>query len=86
MRASHYREPHWYLSTLGTDPEAQGRGLGSAMLAPVLGLCDEDGWPAYLESSKESNIPFYERHGFRVTGEIQVPDGPKLWPMLRPPR
>jgi ribosomal protein S18 acetylase RimI-like enzyme len=28
--------PHWYLSLLGTDPEAQGNGLGSAVLEPVL--------------------------------------------------
>jgi ribosomal protein S18 acetylase RimI-like enzyme len=28
--------PHWYLAILGTDPAAQGRGLGSAMMGPVL--------------------------------------------------
>ena len=28
-------EPHWYLAMLGTEPEAQGRGLGTAMLQPI---------------------------------------------------
>ena len=32
--------PHWYLAVLGTDPPAQGQGLGSAVLAPVLEQCD----------------------------------------------
>ena len=49
--------------------------------------CDADYAPAYLESSNPENIGYYERFGFRVTGEIQLPDGgPSLWPMWRDPR
>ena len=40
---------HWYLSLLGTDPDAQGHGHGSAVLQPVLEMCDGDGVGAYLE-------------------------------------
>jgi len=86
MLASHIREPHWYLGILGTRPDQQGKGLGSRVLSPVLARCNRDGSLAYLESSKESNIPFYQRHGFEVTGEIRVPDGPTLWAMRREPR
>ena len=78
--------PHWYLAVLGTDPSAQGQGLGSAVLAPVLQRCDEDGVGAYLESSKESNIAFYSRHGFRLTGEVHLLKGPQMWKMWRDPR
>ena len=77
--------PHWYLAVLGTDPSAQGRGLGSAVLRPVLDRCERDGVGAYLESSKERNIDFYARHGFKVPREIQLPRGPKLWAMWRQP-
>ena len=78
--------PHWYLAVLGTDPAAQGQGLGSAVLAPVLEQCDRDGVGAYLESSKERNIAFYARHGFKVTAELRLPRGPSMWAMWRDPR
>lgn len=81
-----HRPDHWYLAVLGTEPELQGRGLGSAVLAPVLDQCDRDGLGAYLESSKERNVDFYARHGFRVTGELRLPRGPRMWPMWRDPR
>lgn len=79
--------PHWYLSILGTDPSHQGRGVGSALIRAVTDRCDEEGMPAYLESSKEANVPFYARHGFEVTAEHRfAKDGPLLWLMWREPR
>ncbi|MHB8437616.1 MAG: GNAT family N-acetyltransferase [Acidimicrobiales bacterium] len=83
----HPHEPHWYLGVLGTRKAKQGHGVGSALLLPVLDRCDREGLPAYLESSKYSNIAFYRRHGFEVTGEIQLPlGGPVVWPMWRDPK
>jgi GNAT superfamily N-acetyltransferase len=83
----HPREPHWYLSGLGTDPPAQGTGVGGQLLRSRLARCDMTGLPAYLESSKESNVGYYETFGFMVTHEVKIPDGgPTLWPMWRQPR
>jgi ribosomal protein S18 acetylase RimI-like enzyme len=80
------RKPaHWYLSLLGTDPDVRGHGYGSAVLQPVLERCDSDRVGAYLESSKERNIDFYARYGFRVTDELRLPRGPRMWPMWREP-
>src|SRR3954471_21709197 len=79
-------DPRWSLAIRGTATEHQGKGVGSALIEPVLTKCDTEGIPAYLESSKDSNIPFYKRHGFEVTGEITMKDGPTLWPMWRDPR
>lgn len=76
---------HWYLAVVGTDPAAQGRGLGGAVLTPVLEQCDSDGVGAYLESSKESNIDYYARLGFRVMEEHRLPRGPSVWAMWREP-
>jgi ribosomal protein S18 acetylase RimI-like enzyme len=87
VERQHPKERHWYLGVLGTRTAAQGKGLGSAVLGPVLARCDSEGLPAYLESSKYSNIAFYRRHGFEVTGEIALPfGGPSVWPMWRDPR
>jgi ribosomal protein S18 acetylase RimI-like enzyme len=85
--AARPRELHWYLATLGTDPDRQRTGVGSALIRSVLDRVDEEGLPAYLESSKESNLSFYGQHGFEVTGEIRTPrGGPTLWLMWRRPR
>jgi len=82
----HPRVPkHFYLAALGVVPQAQGKGLGSRLMRPVLDLCDAEGLPAYLESSKEVNVPFYERHGFQVTRELALPRGPTAWAMWREP-
>jgi ribosomal protein S18 acetylase RimI-like enzyme len=87
VESMHPEEPHWYLATLGTAVEHQGRGVGSALMRPVLEHCDAEGLPAYLESSKERNVPFYGRHGFEVVREVSLPDsGPKIWTMWREPR
>jgi GNAT superfamily N-acetyltransferase len=86
MERPHPRDPHFYLAVLGTRPDRQGHGLGSALMEPVLSRCDAEGIGAYLESSKESNVPFYRRHGFEVVGDINLPGGPTIWPMWRDPR
>ena len=82
----HPRAPHWYLAVLGTEPDLQGRGIGSALLAPVLSACDRDGIPAYLETARERNVDFYERRGFRVVDSLTLPGGPPVWLMWREPR
>lgn len=78
--------PHWYLSLLGTDPAHKGQGIGSALIREVTDRCDQEAIPAYLESSKESNVAFYRRHGFELTEVFHVPAGPPLWLMWREPR
>ncbi|HWA91550.1 MAG TPA: hypothetical protein VG889_16045 [Rhizomicrobium sp.] len=82
----HPKIPHYYLQVIGTDPPAQGKGFAGAILRPQLAASDAAGMPCYLESSKETNIPVYRSFGFEVTGEIEIPDGPTLWPMWREAR
>ena len=86
MEKGHPHEPHYYLAVLGTEPAMQGRGLGTATLEPVLAQCDDDGIGAYLESSKERNVDYYARFGFRTTETIHLPKGPDMWLMWREPR
>lgn len=87
MRAHRPEEEHFYLQGLGTDPPRQGEGLASAAMQPVLTRCDEQLIPAYLESTKERNVGFYEGHGFAVVNCVDIPlGGPPLWMMWRAPR
>lgn len=86
IEKAHPEEPHWYLAGLGTDPPKQRSGLGTTLLAPVLAHCNADKVPAYLETQKPENVPYYERFGFRVTGEIDITEGgPHVWLMWRDP-
>ena len=78
--------PHWYLAILGTDPSHQGSGVGSALIAAVTDRCDAEGLPAYLESSKEQNVPFYVRHGFEVQATMEPAGAPTMWRMWREPQ
>lgn len=85
MEAHHPRVPHWYLMTIGTDPAAQGRGLGGALISNRLRVCDTDRVPAYLEAATSSHISFYAGFGFEVRGEVTVREGPSFYPMWREP-
>jgi len=85
MDAAHPRYPHWYLPWLGVDAGVQGTGLGSTLLARSLEAVDDSGLPAYLETPNPLTIPFYERHGFRVTGSTRTEDCPTVTFMLRKP-
>lgn len=76
--------PHWYLMILGVDPFCQGQGIGGRLIQPVLQQADQQGLPCYLETAKERNLPFYRKHGFQVLVATQMPDGPRVWTMLRP--
>ncbi|RWA24040.1 hypothetical protein MELE44368_02175 [Mycolicibacterium elephantis DSM 44368] len=72
---------------IGSDPSVRGGGFGRALMQSRLDRVDAEHAPAYLESSNPDNIPYYQRFGFEVTGEITLPDGgPKMWPMWRDPR
>jgi ribosomal protein S18 acetylase RimI-like enzyme len=72
---------------IGVSPERQGEGLGSALIGSVLDRCDREGLAAYLEASNDRSRALYERLGFVVTGgSLDLPDGPRMWPMWRDPR
>lgn len=91
LMSMHHEEivptPHWYLMILGVEPERQGQGIGSALIAPTLARADAAGLPCYLETAKERNLVFYRRHGFEVRHEENIPGGgPKVWMMVRQPR
>jgi ribosomal protein S18 acetylase RimI-like enzyme len=86
VERAHPAEPHWYLAVLGVRPDRQGHGIGGALLEAGLARADADGLPCYLESSNPRNVGLYERHGFEITAEHWLPDGPVFTYMWRKAR
>ncbi len=78
-------EPHWYLSVLSVSPESQREGHGAALLRPGLEAADRDAVGCWLETQRESNIPFYARFGFQLVRRVEVEPDVPLWLMWRPP-
>lgn len=80
-------DPHWYLTVLGVDPEWQRQGIGETLMRPVFKAAYRDGLGCYLEAPTEANARYYERRGFAVIGETDIPDSNiHLWQMLRAPQ
>ena len=78
----------WRLATMGTRPAHRRRGLGSAVLQPMLDRLDRTAETARLETSDSNNVGFYASLGFCVTAELNdLPhDAPTTWIMDRPPQ
>jgi GNAT superfamily N-acetyltransferase len=84
MEEHHPKRPHFYLFFLGVRDEAQGQGIGSAILSATLKVVDNARMPAYLENSNPRNTPLYVRHGFSLTAEAApAPGAPAIQFMWR---
>jgi len=63
--------PHYYLGVIGLHPAAQGLGMGMRLLKSFCDLSEADPLSegVHLETANPSNVRFYERAGFTVTGQ-----------------
>ncbi len=86
LHKEHATGDHWSLALLGVDVPYQGKGLGSALLQPVLEKADADGVTCYTDTANPKNVPFYRRHGFEVVVDTVEPSsGLCLWFFRREP-
>ena len=77
----------WYLFNLSIKKDAQGKGIASKLLRPMLQFCDEEKMVAYLETNKESNVGLYEHYGFDLMREELIPKTPVThYSMVRYPK
>jgi amino acid transporter len=66
-------------------PHLQRRGIGTALLTGSHRFLDSENSPAYLEAAGAGTRRLYLRHGYADLGDpIQLPDGPRMYPMWRP--
>jgi ribosomal protein S18 acetylase RimI-like enzyme len=82
----HPRVPHHYIAYAGVSPEWQGQRVGGELVSRLLERCDAERSPVYLEATSERAAAFYQRHGFAVTNEVRLKNGPPLWLMWRDDR
>ena len=75
---------HWYLQTIGVDPDFQGKGYSSKLLKPMLNRIDNEKLPCYLETIDEKNVSIYEHFGFTIIDKSNIPRTQFTnWAMLR---
>ncbi|MBR5438832.1 MAG: GNAT family N-acetyltransferase [Clostridia bacterium] len=76
----------WYLYNLSIKKEAQGKGIATKLLKPMLTFCDNEKMVAYLETNKASNVSLYNHYGFELKKEEIIPKTPVThYAMVREP-
>ena len=74
----------WYLHYIGVRPEHQGKGYGGRVLRERIAAADAAGVPCWLETATPANVGLYQRFGFTIVNEWDVPKGgPHFWGMMR---
>lgn len=76
-------EPHVHLGPIGVAPEAQGGGIGSALMNRYIEHIKGQRAAGYLETDRPKNVEFYKKFGFIVRHEEQL-IGTTTWYMWRP--
>ena len=77
----------WYLYNLSIKKDAQGKGIASKLMRPMLKFCDDEKMVAYLETNKESNVSLYKHYGFELNKEERIPKTNVLhYAMVRKPQ
>jgi len=75
-----------YILIIGVKQEFQKQGFGGKILQAIFEEADKTHTPIYLETSTPQNVKMYEKYGFKVLNEINLPrlDLP-MWEMKRDP-
>ena len=77
----------WYLFNLSIKKSAQGKGIASKLMRPMLQFCDDERMVAYLETNKEQNVGLYRHYGFDLMKEELIPKTPVMhYSMVRKPQ
>jgi len=84
LHSQHARKDDVYLYIIAVAAEHRRKGVGGELLKRMLAGVTP-GRRVYLETSNPDNIPFYEKHGFRILDDLAIPDSSvHIWPMVFP--
>ena len=63
-----------HLLMIGVLPEAQGKGLASALMNPMIQRMKENSIPLFLETANPRNVEIYKKKGFRIFETLAIGD------------
>jgi len=63
---------HSHLGPISVLPEYQSLGVGTLLMERYCKLVDERKLPAYLETDRLTNVPFYRKFSFNLIDEIEI--------------
>lgn len=75
-------EPHVHLGPIGVAPDAQGRGIGTALMHCYVEHLKRERCAGYLETDRPENVEFYKKFGFVVQRKEEL-IGTPTWYMWR---
>ncbi len=76
------KEPHAHLGPIGVSPEAQGQGVGTALMSRYVEHLKQERVAGYLETDRPENVQFYKKFGFVVQREQEL-IGTPTWYMWK---
>lgn len=78
---------HWSVYTIGVLPNLQRKGIGTALLHPVLCMADTDQIPCYLDTDAKYNLNFFRRLGWVLVEAQENGAGSiNVYSLVREPR
>jgi ribosomal protein S18 acetylase RimI-like enzyme len=63
-----------HLYMIGVLPEAQGKGLASALMNPMIQRMKEKSIPLFLETANRRNVDIYKKKGFKIFETLTIGD------------
>jgi len=61
-----------HLYMIGVLPEAQGKGLASALMNPMIQRMKEESIPVFLETANLRNVEIYKKKGFKIFETLTI--------------
>jgi ribosomal protein S18 acetylase RimI-like enzyme len=63
-----------HLYMIGVLPEAQGKGLASALMNPMIQSMKDKSIPVFLETANRRNVDIYKKKGFKIFETLTIGD------------
>lgn len=84
-KANKPQSPHFYINTLGVDPQSQGKGIGSALLSHIHKMSKENNQSTgvALDTQTQQNVDYYQRFGYCLSSVVEL-ETVQNWFMFRP--